>query len=125
MLVLALVVVAAAGCRSKAGSPSTGSFAAQTAGSSVSFEITPRAADGNKLTLDVRATTHSGDLSEVDLRKAVVLRAGEQNYTPVEVPSLSGHHDGGPIVFEPNQKLEHFVITIRGVRDMPELRLEW
>jgi hypothetical protein len=125
IFVLALGIAAAAGCRSKAGSSSSEGFAAQTTGSSVSFEITPRVYDGNRLTLDIRATTHSGDLSEVDLQKAVLLHAGDREYAPVEVPSLRGHHDGGAIVFEPKQRLEHFAVTIRGVRGIEELRLEW
>lgn len=125
ILALALVVAAAAACRSQPEASGSESFEAQTASGSVSFEIRPRIAGENRLILDLRATTHGGSLSEVDLGKAVTLHAGDDTYSPVQAPTLRGHHDGGALVFEPKRKLEHFTVTIRRVRDVPEITLEW
>ena len=123
--VLLLAALAAPACDKSDPAPAAGSFATQSTGTSVSFELTPRAADAGRLAIALRANTHSGDLAEIDLAKAMRLHVGGESFAPVEAPSLSGHHDGGSVVFEPGSAPAHFDVTISGVRGMPELRLSW
>jgi hypothetical protein len=126
ILIVSFVLAAfmALGCQEKAQQPSPG-FSTQAVGSSVSFELTPSHLDDARLSFELRATTHSGDLSEVDLKKAMTLVVGGEAIVPSKVPTLSGHHDGGEITFELKSRPEHFGVRIRGVRDMGELSLDW
>ena len=75
--------------------------------------------------IDFRVDTHSGDLSEIDLRRTVSFEVGEESYSPIEATSLRGHHAQGTLAFSLSEAPEHFVIVIAAVRDMGDLRFEW
>jgi hypothetical protein len=95
-----------------------------TSSGDIAFRLTPRRSDG-RLILDIQADTHSGDLSELNLKDLVVLRADGRSYRPVESASLTGHHAQGMVTFDVPGSIERFSITIAGVRGMSELTFDW
>lgn len=123
-ILLALATVAAvSACGSGDGEPVD--LATKSIQGDVSFDLTPSAADGGGLVLSVQANTHSGNLAELDLRKAFRLEADGRTWEPVEATALSGHHAAATVRFEVTAVPERFAVTIRGVRDLPEQRVDW
>ena len=127
-LAVALSSVALAlGCQARDSETATTPHIYQTRSSQgdISLRLTPRVSTPGRLTIDVAADTHSGDLAEVNLRGAMALRVNGQVYRPIEASSLAGHHAEGSVTFALPDVPDHFTITIAGVRNMDELRFEW
>ena len=99
-------------------------YETRTSSGDIAFRLTPRRS-GGRLILDIQADTHSGDLSELNLKDLVVLRADGRSYRPVESPSLTGHHAQGMVTFDVPGSSERLSITIAGVRGMSELTFDW
>lgn len=91
----------------------------------VVFSLTPRGISGGRFRVDIVITTHSGDLSQLDLRQAMTLRVGGQTLHPVKAPSLRGHHARGRLEFELAELPETFQIAIAGVDGMEEITFRW
>lgn len=91
----------------------------------VSFELTPRATDDGRLVVDLRVDTHSGDLSDLDLKALFSLSAGDETHRPVTVTTLRGHHSEGSITFEVGRTPESFTIAIGPLRGMRQQRFVW
>lgn len=91
----------------------------------VSFELTPRATADGRLVVDLRANTHSGDLSELDLTALFSLLVGDETYRPVAVRGMQGHHSEGSVSFEIESTPESFTIAIAPVRGMKQQRFVW
>lgn len=127
IIVVALAMTAAVwACRaSDTSADSTGTYATRTSRGNISYDLTPRLLDGGQLVVEVRATTHSGDLAELDLGALMSLEAGGKTYRPVAATALRGHHALGKVTFRVDAKPERFVITIGPARGMGEQRFEW
>jgi len=96
-ILVLLVVVNAVACKATDQSTGSESYATRSSSGSVAFELTPRGVQNGRFVIDLRANTHSGDLSEIDLKRGVVLRAGDKELRPAVASELSGHHAGGSI----------------------------
>ena len=126
---LHLLIVAGAvtllSCSVNRGSPAGEEYATRSNEGDISFHLTPQAPVNGRMTVNLRADTHSGDLGEVDLRRAVALHADGKTYRPLSASTLSGHHASGAVVFEIERLPSKFSITITGVRKMGELKFDW
>ncbi|MBI3051214.1 hypothetical protein HYY74_02045 [Candidatus Woesearchaeota archaeon] len=89
---------------------STGS----TGDGDVLIELTPKQLVNGLLEVDVAANTHSVDLSQYDLGRAVRLVAGGKEIFPESAPQLSGHHASGIMRFNLGNSKE-FTIMISGI----------
>lgn len=101
-------------------SVSTGS----TGAGDVSIELTPRYNDG-LLEVDLRANTHSVDLSQFDLQEITTLEYGGRRFTPTAAPSFGGHHVSGTLVFEVGAEQPSFVIRMKGIPAVEERVFAW
>jgi len=119
LAVLALVVVA---CRSSRGG---GEFATRKSQGEVGIQLTPRAAAGGRLVLELRADTHSGDLATLDLGSLVTLESAGKTYRAVESSPLSGHHGTGSVTFELGVKPDRFTVVLGPIRGTAAQRFDW
>lgn len=101
------------------------SYAERKNNGEVSFSLRPRGIEKGQFIIEIRVDTHSGNLAEIDLRKAVTLRAGGVDYKPVDASSMLGHHYRGTLAFALDAVPQNFEIKIRGVREMGELTFDW
>ena len=110
-------------CRSapEAGVPT---YATRVSKGEISFALTPRM-EGTRLIVNIHSDTHSGDLAQLDLAKAVALDAGGKTFKPAETRPLAGHHADGFVAFEVGSAPSSFSLTISGVRSSPDVKLEW
>lgn len=113
------------GCQPVDGQTDRPSWEPKSNQGDVSFQLTPRGIVGDRFVIDFRVDTHSGDLSEIDLKQAVTLQVGKERYFPTVATSLQGHHAQGSLQFSVIAVPERFAIVITGVRDMEDLRFEW
>jgi hypothetical protein len=81
----------------------------------VSIELKPHQQVNGKLEVDVWVNTHSVDLSQFDLEKAVMLDYDGKQAAPTSAPKLGGHHVSGTITFEVEKDVQSFTITIEGI----------
>lgn len=126
---LHLLIVAGAitllSCSVNRGSPAGEDYATRSKEGDISFQLTPQAPVNGRMTVNLQADTHSGDLGEVNLRRAVALHADGKTYRPLSASPLSGHHASGTVVFEIERLPSKFSITITGVRKAGELKFDW
>ncbi len=75
--------------------------------------------------VEIQFTTHSGDLSRIDMERATVLRQGEEDEQPERWLSLSddSHHRAGVLVFPRNLEDGPVELTIDIGNE--ELALHW
>lgn len=99
-------------------------FSPQESAGAVTLLMAPRWAEG-RLTVLVSATTHTGDLSAVDLAKAVELHVSGQVITPTSATALTGHHARAALVFPLAERPERFTLEILGVPDVERRTLAW
>jgi hypothetical protein len=99
-------------------------YAKQRSEGEVTLEIWPQW-QGSQLIVEVKANTHSVDLSKVDLETQVRLIVGDSEYTPTQTGSLTGHHAGATLVFQLVDRPSSFTIEIRDVPDVPLRVLTW
>jgi hypothetical protein len=112
-------------CSDSSTDTATSAWATKSAGRDVMIKLTPKGVEDGLLTVAVRVDTHSGDLANLDLKKAARLVVGDKEVVPTQVPILTGHHAGGDFVFPVDAPPERFVITLSGVRGEAELRFSW
>jgi hypothetical protein len=128
---LVLTVAAAVmafSCRSSGGGSSTSaprSYQTRSNEGEVALELTPQVLADGTLKISVRATTHSGDLAELNLANALALNAEGKTYRPVSATPLAGHHASGSVTFALARIPDSFVVTVTGVRTMATLKFEW
>lgn len=123
LLLLATLVI---GCRSSPdGIEDAGTLSTKSSRGDISFELTPKVQADGGLVVEVRASTHSGDLADLDLASLLSLHADGKTYRPNAATGLRGHHSSGTVTFAPEDKPEQFSITLASVRDMGEQRFEW
>ncbi|NIM50942.1 MAG: hypothetical protein GTN78_24405 [Gemmatimonadales bacterium] len=99
-------------------------YATQISEGEVTLELEPRWED-SVLVVEVRANTHSVDLSGINLREVARLVVDDTSVTPVEAGSLSGHHATAKLVFHLAERPTSFAIEIRDVPDVPLRLLKW
>ena len=83
--------------------------------------------------LEVRFTTHSGDLSRLDMTGLSAIRAGGQEYAPQAWESISddSHHRAGVLVFArktpdgASLDAGGVELVMRGIADVPERIFRW
>ncbi len=109
-----------------------GAFGAALAGTAtrsndgpVVFQLTPRGVEDGRFHIDLRVDTHSGDLADLDLQAATVLRAGSSAFRPLEPVPLRGHHARGTLVFALNAQPQAFEVVISGPGRLGELVFRW
>ncbi|GEM_PF-3604713 len=92
----------------------------------VVLELIPLEIKSDEIIIQVRANTHSVDLSQFDLRKNSILDYNGNSYTPSQAPFLQGHHVSGDLVFPIKTKdLDSFRITIKGIPLQQERIYYW
>ena len=87
----------------------------------------------DRVLLEVRFTTHSGDLSRLDMIGLSAIRAGGQEYAPQAWESISdnSHHRAGVLVFArsaPNGvSLDEgpVELVMKGIANVPERIFRW
>lgn len=100
-------------------------FARKSSESTVTIDLEPHQYQNGVLDIDIYLNTHSIEMSQFDLKKQVKLVMNNQEYYPVDAPSLSGHHNSGTLRFEiPEEPSEHKII-ITGIPDIEERVFEW
>ncbi len=99
-------------------------YAKQTSEGEVTLEVWPQWQDG-VLVVEVKANTHSVDLSGVNLMEQVRLTVNLTEVTPTRAGSLGGHHAVATLVFTLQERPESFTIRIRNVPDVPVRVLSW
>lgn len=99
-------------------------FEEKTSKGSIALKIRPAWTDST-LVFEIAADTHSGDLANLDLRKAVRLRLNGREIEPVDATALSGHHGTATVRFRLPAPPEKFGLTLRNVGDVAEQVLEW
>jgi hypothetical protein len=102
-----------------------GPYETRSSRGEIAFDLTPREPTDGRFTIEIRANTHSGDLTDLDLTKIVALEVGDKTYRPVSATTLSGHHSEGSVTFEIAHLPDRFAVTMTGVRKMGQLRFEW
>jgi len=80
----------------------------------VSIELTPRF-NNNKLEADIKANTHSVDLSQFDLSQITALEYNNKIVKPISAPKLESHHPSGALIFQIDKDIKNFKITINGI----------
>lgn len=91
----------------------------------VQIDLTPHDFNNGILEVDMAVNTHSVDLSQFDLKEITTLTIDGQEFKPTEAPSLSGHHSGGTLVFNPQKEADSFTITITGIPQPQSRKFSW
>lgn len=92
----------------------------------VALELVPLDVRSNQLIIQVRANTHSVDLSQFDLGKSTILTYGYNSYAPSQASSLQGHHASGMLVFPIAQEdVESFKVIVKGIPLQQERVYYW
>lgn len=99
-------------------------YASQSSPGQVALDVQPRWEAGAFI-VDLRANTHSVDLSGVDLAASMRVVIGDTAIAPVEAGSLNGHHARASVTFDLPVRPIVFAIEIRNVPDVEVRRLEW
>ncbi len=100
-------------------------YETKTSQGEVVIDLTPREFKDGKLYFDIGVNTHTVELENYDLKKLTILSYGGLSYKPALAPILSGHHNSGTLVFEVEDKLEEFTITINSIPDVEERVFIW
>ncbi len=104
--------------------PQDTAYAKQTSEGEVTLEVWPQWQDG-VLVVEVRANTHTVDLSGVKLEDQIRLTVDDTEIIPPQAGSLGGHHAVARVVFPLEKRPEFFTIRIRDVPDVPLRVLTW
>jgi hypothetical protein len=99
-------------------------YPSQVSQGAVTLELEPQW-DGSRLLIRIGATTHSGDLSEINLREQLRLVIGTDSLVPQEATALRGHHGRATATFRLGRRPERFTLLLRDVRDQPLRVLTW
>ena len=91
----------------------------------VAIEIQPTFVRDGVITADMSVNTHSVDLSPFDLKESITLEYNGKKAKPTNVPTLSGHHSGGQLIFNIGETPKKFSITLKGVPLTQLRRFEW
>jgi hypothetical protein len=91
----------------------------------IMFRLTPQGVVDGRFTVEVRVDTHSGDLADLNLEEATVLRIGGATHRPMSPVKLGGHHARGTMVFALRQVPQNFEIVIKSVGSMGDLTFRW
>lgn len=109
--------------------PQERSYPSQKSQGAVTLDLRPRWQDGHlaagRLLIDISATTHSGDLRQINLRRQVRLVVEGDTLDPQETGSLSGHHAVATVEFQLAKRPGQFIVVIRDVPDQPLRSLTW
>jgi len=132
LLGLSIIIVLASYWYTSSSSPvpvNGAAFQTITSGStdpgSAQVDLTPESALNGQLKADFAINTHSVDLSQYDLVKITTLEYGGKKINPVSAPALQGHHTSGTLIFNVDQNLNKFKITITGIPNVQERVFEW
>ena len=91
----------------------------------VTVELTPTKYDNGLFIIEYSLNTHSVDMSIINLQSQTSLEFGGNQYTPVNNPALTGHHNSGELQFKIPSKPESFTITMRSIPDVEERVFSW
>ena len=75
--------------------------------------------------MDISVNTHSVDLSSFDLKQITTLEFGGKKFSPIEAPSLGGHHVSGKLVFDAGDDLNNFAVKINGIPKISVREFNW
>lgn len=96
-----------------------------TAEGDVQIDLSPKGVNSGQLFVAVSANTHSVELSAYNLAELAVLEYGGKSVRPSSAPAFSGHHNSGSLVFNVDEDLQAFTITIRGIPAVSERVFAW
>ena len=91
----------------------------------VQIDLTPVGYKNGQLKVDITVNTHSVELSQYGLAKITILEYDGKRINPISVPSLSGHHSSGTLIFNVDKDIKAFKITISGIPGIQERVFEW
>lgn len=136
LAILLLAVLAVAGCSGTTGlpenaaaNPSPKAFETIYSGSvdsgDVTVDLTPVGIIDGKLRIDIGVNTHSVSLEPFDLTKITTLEYNGKSLKPESAPALTGHHSSGTLVFDVNEPVSSFKISIKGIPKVDERVFGW
>lgn len=91
----------------------------------VAISLTPQQVSGGVLAVDIKADTHSVDLSPFNLAQAITLAIGGKTYRPTSAPKLTGHHASGTLLFKIKKRPEQMTIKIQGIPAQEQRVYQW
>ena len=91
----------------------------------ITFQLTPKGVEDGYFRVEILVDTHSGDLSDLDLKKQLFLKVEGREYSPLTEVRMSGHHSGGTLVFPLKEIPERFEIVIKKLRTMGDMTFIW
>jgi hypothetical protein len=141
---LLAIALAVQGCSSKEGEPGASGTAVQSGSSpkmslkhleavstgsmdadGVVVDIQPMEFKDEKLTVRLKANTHTGNLADYDLGELTALHFDDRKVKPSNAERLAGHHSIALLEFETGSMPETFSISIAGIRNVSERVFEW
>ena len=122
--VLLSMLLGAGGLAAQEGPSGDTTYATQESSGEVTLALTPSWRDG-ALLVDLRANTHSVDLSQINLGTQVRLLVGDTALAPTEAGSLDGHHATVQLVFPLAERPDVFTIEITDIPDVAQRTLTW
>lgn len=96
-----------------------------TGSGDVAVDIKPKSFENGKFIFDISLNTHSVAMDNFDLTKMTLLKFNDKQISPISVPTLSGHHNNGELVFEVDSKPEIFSIEIEGIPAVEKRVFDW
>jgi len=106
-----------------------GTFRSITTGSTdtgdVSIELTPHQVQDGILEVSAAINTHSVALDSFQLKEMTVLEYKSKKIVPISAPQLQGHHTSGKFLFEVEENIQQFTITIVGIPKIEKRVYTW
>lgn len=91
----------------------------------VLIELIPEEISDGKVIIELKANTHSVDLSKFDLAELTSLEYNGKIIKPSSAPRLEGHHSSGAIIFDVNEKPDSLKVTINNIPKVKERIFYW
>lgn len=100
-------------------------YETKTSSGQVIIDVTPVEFKDGKFYVDMKFTTHTGDLAVYDLAKLVTLEYESGKINPSGAGKISGHHSSSMMTFNIEKEPKSFRIIIKEIPDLSERVMEW
>jgi len=91
----------------------------------VAIQLKPLGIKDGKLIFEFAANTHSVSLSDFDLSEITTLEYDNIDILPESVPTMSGHHASGQLIFGLGVMPDNFTVKIKGIPSVSERIYQW
>ena len=96
-----------------------------TSADDVEISLKPVLVTEEKIEFEIKVNTHSVDLSGFNLMEIMFLRIGDNVYSPLSAPKLTGHHSSGKVEFEISGKPDSFEVRLDDIPKVMERIFIW